>query len=338
MMRASLQCRTGELSGKTHSLSTETVIGRGDGSHLVISSDLISAQHARIRQDARGFLLEDLGSSNGTWLDGERVVQPVRLDHLNVITLARAIDLIFHATTDAPAPRPAPTPVGAVPVPVPAAIPTAKPAAKPTAIPAAIPTAKPAAKPAAKPVAPPVAEAEGTQLLGNAFDILPALDGNSATPPASASEETLEISGLTRGMVGLPANPPDQEATHGERTVHMDHVFDLPPLEATIPTAAPVAIYCLVINGEGLATKTVELTMRQKYTIGRSSQCDISLDADQVSRHHATLTVGDVVLLEDAGSSNGTLIDGQRLQRPTEIQPGARFTLGPSISVQLTRG
>ena len=52
---------------------TEMTIGRAPGATLVLSDPSVSRVHARISADA---VLEDAGSSHGTWLDGVRVTGP----------------------------------------------------------------------------------------------------------------------------------------------------------------------------------------------------------------------------------------------------------------------
>ncbi len=52
---------------------TEMTIGRAPGVSLVLSDPSVSRVHARISADA---VLEDAGSSHGTWLDGKRVTRP----------------------------------------------------------------------------------------------------------------------------------------------------------------------------------------------------------------------------------------------------------------------
>src|SRR3954451_5399492 len=55
-------------------------IGRAPGNRIVISTERISRHHAAIRQEADGaFMLMDLGSSNGTFLNGQRLTRPVIL-------------------------------------------------------------------------------------------------------------------------------------------------------------------------------------------------------------------------------------------------------------------
>ena len=57
-------------------LDAEIVIGRAPGSGITISDGSVSSQHAKIRRTEEGFVLEDLKSRNGTFVNGERVDQP----------------------------------------------------------------------------------------------------------------------------------------------------------------------------------------------------------------------------------------------------------------------
>jgi hypothetical protein len=65
------------------------------------------------------------------------------------------------------------------------------------------------------------------------------------------------------------------------------------------------------------------------FAIGRSAECQLSLDDPLVSRRHALLHVGeDDVFIEDAGSRNGVLVDGNKIQGRVRITDGARITIG----------
>jgi hypothetical protein len=50
-----------------------TLIGRSPENDIILLESKISRRHARITRDSQGCTLEDLGSSNGTWLNGERL-------------------------------------------------------------------------------------------------------------------------------------------------------------------------------------------------------------------------------------------------------------------------
>jgi predicted component of type VI protein secretion system len=67
--------------------------------------------------------------------------------------------------------------------------------------------------------------------------------------------------------------------------------------------------------------------------IGRSTDCNLKIASSQVSRNHCRITLGDdAVYVEDLGSANGTLVDGQALpaHQPTSISPGAHLVVGPA--------
>jgi DNA-binding winged helix-turn-helix (wHTH) protein len=57
----------------------ETLIGRGDECGVVLPSTQVSRVHARVRVDQKAVTLEDLGSKNGTWVNGERLRGPTPL-------------------------------------------------------------------------------------------------------------------------------------------------------------------------------------------------------------------------------------------------------------------
>jgi pSer/pThr/pTyr-binding forkhead associated (FHA) protein len=67
--------------------------------------------------------------------------------------------------------------------------------------------------------------------------------------------------------------------------------------------------------------------------IGRSTECNLKIASSQVSRNHCRITLGaDSVFVEDLGSANGTLVDGQLIpaHQPTAIAPGTRLIVGPA--------
>lgn len=79
-----------------------------------------------------------------------------------------------------------------------------------------------------------------------------------------------------------------------------------------------------------------EWSGRPPVTIGRSSACELTLNAEQVSRRHARLEFeGDALVLTDQGSSNGTFVNGARVGRAT-LADGDAFAVGPfTIAVKL---
>ncbi len=66
--------------------------------------------------------------------------------------------------------------------------------------------------------------------------------------------------------------------------------------------------------------------------IGRSRECDIVVDDANVSRRHAELRPrGSAWVLTDLGSTNGTRLDGRRIERSEVLEPGDEIGVGGSV-------
>lgn len=60
-------------------LGKYTTIGRSNNNKIIIKDPYISKNHLKIVEDEGMFFLEDLNSANGTYLNGERILDVVRL-------------------------------------------------------------------------------------------------------------------------------------------------------------------------------------------------------------------------------------------------------------------
>ena len=67
------------------------VIGSSPDCDVVVDSPLASARHCQLTQTPEGFLLNDLGSTNGTYVNGVRIAGPTRLTTGDSITLGRTV-------------------------------------------------------------------------------------------------------------------------------------------------------------------------------------------------------------------------------------------------------
>ena len=72
-----------------------TTIGRSVENDIVVTNKRVSREHAQIRREGPHLFLEDLGSSNGTFLNDERLLTSKELRDNDCITIGDVI-LIFH--------------------------------------------------------------------------------------------------------------------------------------------------------------------------------------------------------------------------------------------------
>jgi pSer/pThr/pTyr-binding forkhead associated (FHA) protein len=74
------------------------------------------------------------------------------------------------------------------------------------------------------------------------------------------------------------------------------------------------------------------LRMNREIIIGRSSDLDMVLVEDMVSRRHAKISSTDNdVYIQDMGSTNGTFVNGEKIAGRAQLQEGDRILVGTSI-------
>jgi DNA-binding winged helix-turn-helix (wHTH) protein len=63
--------------------------------------------------------------------------------------------------------------------------------------------------------------------------------------------------------------------------------------------------------------------------IGRSGDAAVRIRSDDVSRHHARVIISSTgARIEDLGSRNGTIVGGERIQRPRDLNDGDQIIVG----------
>jgi pSer/pThr/pTyr-binding forkhead associated (FHA) protein len=74
---------------------------------------------------------------------------------------------------------------------------------------------------------------------------------------------------------------------------------------------------------------TLRLPPGSIKTVGRTARADFIVDAALISRIHCRLTVdrSDQLVVEDLGSTNGTLVNGERVERVL-LRHGDQLTIG----------
>ncbi|MBC7088331.1 MAG: FHA domain-containing protein [Tissierellales bacterium] len=69
----------------SYSIADEITLGRSNDNDIVIKSPYVSKHHFKIVKDEREFYIEDLNSSNGTYINGERIYDARKLKKGDII-------------------------------------------------------------------------------------------------------------------------------------------------------------------------------------------------------------------------------------------------------------
>ena len=189
---ATLTVRQGPGAGVSFTIDAPSItIGRHGQCDLQVNDTWVSRQHARITWGGAGYLLEDLGTVNGTYVNGDRISGPRALRSGDILQLGTQVELGFQVGAPAPLPEASAIPEVA-PIPESQPAPQSRPA-PPPAIPGVAPV--PESKPAPPPAVPEVA---------------PSPESRPAQPPADAPAETemqeaqkAANGALTSAIVGL---------------------------------------------------------------------------------------------------------------------------------------
>jgi hypothetical protein len=117
--------RSGPTPGAVFNLGGDQLtVGRDSTNDVVINDAEISRRHARLTFQGGKYILEDLGSTNGTFVNGQRLAGPRVLKAGEVVSFGEQIVLVYEASTFDPAatiasPRAAAVPSASRPIPAP---------------------------------------------------------------------------------------------------------------------------------------------------------------------------------------------------------------------------
>ena len=316
----------------------EAVLGR-EAAHadIVLPVQTVSARHARLFWKGGVLWLEDLGSTNGTFLNGERLTEPRRVAAGDEIGLGRQVVLKLEAVA-APQPTMAETPsepeapaqlqgrvasetlFGAQAERLAQAL-----QAPPPWLVVSLPHQTPKSYLLSQPVV----------TLGSAADnavVLP-----PELPPYYARlRRTREGSYRWETLAAEPL-----PTLRGNITARS---FDLlPGDEVVIPLRGGLSLRLLyhLPKGEALEAAEGEILFgdRDRITIGRAPDNDVVLDSPVVSRHHAVVRreKDGTFRLRDLNTPNGTFVNGRRVKSAV-LKPGDQVRIGPYRFVVGGRG
>jgi hypothetical protein len=113
------------------------------------------------------------------------------------------------------------------------------------------------------------------------------------------------------------------------------HLSAAPRQRSDVPPAPPPApVPALVLRSEGGAARTVEV--RGTIVVGRDPGADVVIDDEFASGRHARFEVAEGrLIVEDLGSTNGTLVNDLPSSGPSALDPGDTVRIGETtIEVQ----
>ncbi len=313
-------------------IKPEMVIGRDDDVDLTIPSQAVSRRHARLLREAEGYVVEDLGSSNGTYVNGQKLSGRRVLKTGDQIRLGRAVTLVYEApkvdvsetsiASDASesaktVARPTPempvgsmqTVIGEMPV-------VSQIDAGPPQLVVAI-----------------AGESPQTYLLTGQSLTIGRQEGNDiviTSPLVSRNHARLDkVDGGYKLTMSPEAKNPilfegrDLEGSHILRHGDILRIGSLDPgmmvtMTYNAPSEAPQEIEQDIIFGD----KTL-------IQIGRDASNDVVLSSPNVSRFHAQVErVGQRYRVEDLRSSNGTFVNGERIDGSLWLKPEDTIRIG----------
>jgi pSer/pThr/pTyr-binding forkhead associated (FHA) protein len=80
-----------QLKGRTFEIGDELLIGRADTCNLVLDDAYVSQMHARVFTKDGEPMVEDLGSTNGTYLNRSRISSPMPLHRGDQLKIGKTV-------------------------------------------------------------------------------------------------------------------------------------------------------------------------------------------------------------------------------------------------------
>jgi pSer/pThr/pTyr-binding forkhead associated (FHA) protein len=82
----------GSQTGQSAALADGVImIGRGADCQIILDDDYVSTRHARVVSGENGVYVEDLGSTNGSYVNGQRITAPTTITMSDTVRIGRTI-------------------------------------------------------------------------------------------------------------------------------------------------------------------------------------------------------------------------------------------------------
>lgn len=315
-------------------IKSEMIAGRDESVDIVIPTPAVSRRHAKFVQEGNGYVIEDLGSSNGTFVNGQKISGRQALKHKDQIRLGQAVTLVYEDPM--PIQDSLKTEIGSVP-----AIHESPKTVIGSAAVGNMQTIigeEPQLK--SKVTEPPqlIIDVAGgnskTHTLTRSVLTIGRLESNDIVIPSqivSGQHARLEqVSGGGYKVVILPEarNPIlfEGRPVEGSRVLRHGDVLRIGSLD-------PGLMVTITYQSPSQATQEVDRDIvfgeKTLIQIGRDPSNDVVLPSPNVSRFHAQIQkIGQRYRVEDLRSSNGTFVNGERIDGPFWLKPEDSISIG----------
>lgn len=176
---------------------------------------------------------------------------------------------------------------------------------------------------------------------GQPFSVRPENVGRTAPCPRCKNMVTVPAQSMAAPVpsapIGMPPPPPPPPSSGGGLVAQSTAPYDRVAAPPAAPTQRGVAgkpARLEVVHGPSdVLGKVYALPPGRPATVGRDPAVEVAVPSDRVSRRHCRLEPQGpgAWMLVDLGSSNGTLVNQVRLQRPQPLQGGEYIQTGDCL-------
>lgn len=86
-----------ELRGVSIAVRGPVIVGRSPSADIVVGAGYVSARHARFSLMGQNLFVEDLGSTNGTFVNDQQILDPVALNDGDAVTVGDVLIRVRHS-------------------------------------------------------------------------------------------------------------------------------------------------------------------------------------------------------------------------------------------------